>query len=258
MASKKETRQQKILALLATKPYLSIKALSEQLSLSEMTIRRDVAEIARTHKVSVINGVLLGGQDAQPENYDISAAQEKYHAEKERIGKFAASLIQPDDVVALDIGTTTERIARNIDTAVSEEIIVVCYTLNALNAARANGVQKMVFSGGWFHQETELFESEYSLEILQQYRINKAFISAAGVSPTLGVTCVHRYETPLKNAVMAAAQEKYLVFDSSKFGVVKPAYFADITDFDCVITDTGIPQEAVEYFEKNKIKVIQV
>ena len=78
------------------------------------------------------------------------------------------------------------------------------------------------------------------VELIKKMRINKAFISAAGIDEKLGVTCANHYEVETKRAVMQSSDTKILLSDSSKFGKVKIAYFADLKDFDLVITDTGL------------------
>jgi len=77
-------------------------------------------------------------------------------------------------------------------------------------------------------------------------RCSKAFISAAGVDARFGVTCSNAYERETKKAVIASSMRKILVVDSSKFGQVRPVWFAELADFDEVVTDAGIPEEYAE------------
>jgi len=81
---------------------------------------------------------------------------------------------------------------------------------------------------------------------VRRYRANKAFVSAGGVSETLGVTCVDAAEAELKKAAIQSAQSRILLVDSSKLGRVTPSWFASLADFDAIVTDPGISLEYVE------------
>ena len=113
-------------------------------------------------------------------------------------------------------------------------------TLNILLKIHEKENWEIIFTGGRFHRNTLMFESPEVVELIKKMRINKAFISAAGIDEKLGVTCANHYEVETKRAVMQSSDTKILLSDSSKFGKVKIAYFADLKDFDLVITDTGL------------------
>lgn len=82
------------------------------------------------------------------------------------------------------------------------------------------------------------------------------FLSAAGISDLLGITCVNQYEIEVKQASMQVAQQKILLADSSKFGKIRPALFAQISEIDTVVTDSDITPEWVEVLEQHGIEVL--
>jgi hypothetical protein len=69
-----------------------------------------------------------------------------------------------------------------------------------------------------------------------------------GVSDGLGITCSDAAEAELKKAAVSMSQTRILLVDSRKFGRVRPAWFAELRDFDAVVTDPGISLEYVEIF----------
>jgi len=92
-----------------------------------------------------------------------------------------------------------------------------------------------------------VFESPEAVEMIGRFRANKAFISASGVSERLGVTCTNTYEIEVKKASIRSSLGRILLVDSSKFGTIQAAYFADLREFTSVITDAGIPEDYAEH-----------
>jgi DeoR family deoxyribose operon repressor len=103
-----------------------------------------------------------------------------------------------------------------------------------------------------------MFESPEGINLISRTRSDKAFVSAAGVHAELGVTCANPYELETKKAILSSSKTKILLVDSSKFGKTKIAYFADLRDFDMVITDTEIPTEYSTIIKNLDITLITV
>lgn len=71
----------------------------------------------------------------------------------------------------------------------------------------------------------------------------------------MGVTSSNPFEQKIKQTAMEASLRKFLLLDSSKFGVVQTSYFADITDFDAIVTDDGIPESYVQLIQEAGIEL---
>ena len=116
-------------------------------------------------------------------------ATRSHAKEKERIGKFAASLIQQDDCVIIDNGSTVEYLADSI--AKDMKVTVFTCNLNILNKICSNPNISIIFGGGYYHPDTTLFESAENITLIKNIRATKVFASAAGVHDTMGVTCMN-------------------------------------------------------------------
>lgn len=188
--------------------------------------------------------------------YELNHAKNTQDTEKKSIGAFAASYINNGDIIVIDTGSTTEMLAENIPDDL--EATILCYNANILNSLRLKEKLTLIFSGGKYHPTTQMVESPQGVELIKSMRFTKAFISAAGIHAGLGVTCVFDYEVATKKAIMDSSVEKILLFDSSKFNQVKPAYFGDLTDFDVIITDNDISDEWRELINSYHIKLYTV
>jgi DeoR family transcriptional regulator, deoxyribose operon repressor len=242
---------------LSANGFVSIKELSKRLEVSEMTIRRDLQELSKSNIVTLIPGGAILKKNPPmnkgEEKYLIQAAESLMLEEKIKISRKAASLIEPNDVIVIDTGSTTENLPKFIPENMS--LTVICYALNILFNVYENKNWKLIFPGGYFHGDTLMLESPEGIEIIKRIRANKAFISAAGVSEKLGVTCATAYEKETKKVVIESSDKKILLVDSTKFGKIKISHFADLTDFDIIITDTGISKEFVNIIKNIGIKL---
>lgn len=239
--SKKMERIDKLAALLEERGYVSVRELSALLEVSEMTVRRDLRALeercaAGVQRLSPSRAVVRNNQE-----YSILKELRKQSAQKEAIGRFAVSLLKKDDIVIIDTGTTTEQIAQHLPRDLN--LMVLCYNINILMELQQNPGVRMLFAGGRYHAGTQMFESDEGIQYIRGLRAYKVFLSAAGVHPEMGVTCVNSYEVPTKQAVIRSSLEKILVCDSSKFGQVRPAYFCDLGDIDAIVTDSSLSQE---------------
>lgn len=253
----RSTRIKKIVETVKLRQGVSVKELAEMTNVTDMTIRRDVSQLSKTGVVKLVSGAVVPDRQidivSDSEKYELDIQKEKRIQEKNQIGQMAASLIDPGDVVYIDIGTTTS----NIIPYIPEEtpVTIVCCTMNALMEAKKKKTANLILTGGTYRADLQMFESKEGEELLRRTRITKAFISAAGVNEKLGVTCIRDCEIGTKTAALHGALEKILVVDSSKFELVKPAFFTDLERFDTIVTDHGIPDKWKQILEKRGIRL---
>lgn len=210
-----------------------------------MTIRRDLNLLSQDNLVELIPGGAIlrptGEPEQDEEKYLITHEETRKIREKMRIGQKAASMIEPNDTIIIDVGSTTEYLAKFMREDIA--VTILCFALNILVEIYRKKNCNPIFSGGYFHENTLMFESQEGLSLIRRTRADKAFISAAGVHAELGVTCANPYEIETKKSVLGSSKTKILLTDSSKFGKTKIAYFADLNEFDMVITDSEITDE---------------
>lgn len=243
--NKKQERVNQILALFAKKECLSLKELAEQLDISEMTARRDIASLQEANLV--VRGAKVGTFSLankvmnMREDYVLSNEEAKNAEEKTRIGRFAATLISSGDTVIIDTGTTTVKLVRNIPD--DYEFTALCYDFSVFRELVAKPRSEIILAGGLLNRRTQSFSSEESLNTISKFRASKFFISASGVHEKLGLTCGYHSEISIKRAAMQSSLTKILLADSSKFGCIRTAYFGELKEIDVIVTDTGLSPE---------------
>lgn len=252
---KKADRIDKLMSILKVRGYVSVRELAALLNVSEMTVRRDLQILRQNDVAETISGRAVynpahTGINADA-NYTLTKEQQRRNAQKEAIGRFAASLIQTDDIIIVDTGSTTEKIISYLP--VDQNLSVLCYNINILMELRRNPGVNMLFAGGRYHPNTQMFESSEGIDFIRTIRAAKVFLSAAGIHGDLGITCMHDYEIPTKRAILKSSVEKILVADSSKFGVVRPSFICELSEIDTVITDQELSPDWQDYLHEKGI-----
>ena len=255
--NKKTKRLNRIVDYLQKNQSADVKELAERLYVSEMTIRRDLKVLESQNVVRLMHGGVFINPSEKNGNieteYTIPAATALRIDEKKRIAEKAISLIEPNEAISLDSGSTTEVFAKLLPEEMN--LSILCYSLNILNVITKKKNNQIIFSGGFFHDSSLMFESPEGLSLIRRTRTNKAFISAAGINADLGVTTKIQQEREVKEAIMESCQSRILLIDSSKFGKVQTNYFADIEDFEVIITDDGIPDEYIQIIRNLDIQL---
>ena len=244
-----DERVEKELEMLQARHFLSISEIALSLDVSEMTVRRDVKKLSDKGKLRLVYGGVTSVElDERDPLYTVKGEQDKNIEQKKAIARKAIELLEPDDVILLDSGTTIQYLAELIDPAIPYTII--SYSLNSLNIVTRLPNSTVISPGGLFSQRSLMFSGPEAVAFIRKYRANKAFIAATGYEIKHGLTCGYVEDAPMKQAAMESSVESVLLLDASKFGRVATCSFAVMEDFDVVISDDRITPEYEENIRK--------
>lgn len=228
-----QDRQSKILSILSEQGSVTVARLTEILSTSESTIRRDLVHLAQEGKLNKVHG----GATALHQEFvsfedNIDEKLTKNIDKKKEIAKYAASQIQDDDFVYVDAGTTTLLMTTYLTNSKAT------FVTNGIDHAKQlvkNGCTTVVL-GGKLKQSTEAIIGIVAATNLQKYSFTKAFLGVNGISEKQGYTTPDTEEAMLKAVVIERSFVSYVLADSSKFSKVSAVSFGSI-DTACIITD---------------------
>jgi len=254
LSQNKIKRKQKLLDILAEEEIIQLSVLANQLKISEMTARRYAAELDQVH-LAGSHIFLRKDKDLSASIYTMDVENDRNIDKKEAVGKAAAALVEENDVIYIDCGTTTPFIAHNINKNLKFK--AVCCSLNVFNILSNYENCHILLTGGEYHERTQVFSSRQALDMIRSIRITKAFISAAGIDRKLGLTCFNQYETHLKREVMNYSQHVYIVADSCKINQVKIAYFGDVSQGHTLITNNDLPQDDERWVKAAGLNIIK-
>ena len=258
---KSNARHDQILVELRKKGAISLEELIERLGASAASIRRDLSKlqkqglIRRTHGGAALIEPLL----YEPFRYDSLFQTRLQHrpTEKRRIGVAAAELIQEHDTVGFTAGTTTTQVARNIRNRRNLRVITNAINI-AMELCNCEGLQTFVTGG--FVQWAGSFSmvGQGAINFLNDIYMDKVFLSACGLGIERGVTVIEPEESLTFRAMIRQAKLRVVVADSSKLGVVSPAFVCPVTDINILITDARASDKAIAPFLGRGIEVKRV
>ncbi len=236
MTTRKDRRIRQLSAAIATARSLHIKDAADLLDVSEMTVRRDI----RDHPglFAYFGGhIVPAGDYGTAAPYELAEAAERAEAEKRAACRHCLDLLRDGETVFVDCGTTLSHLIDLMSADLS--LRVICYSFNIADRVTRKPGLSLILLGGVYHPATASFAALPSDPMLHDLAVDTAFLSAAGLEPHTGATCVSFHEAQWKRAAMERARRRVLVLDSSKLGRILPARFAAATDFDVIITESG-------------------
>lgn len=224
---------------------VSVKQLAKKFDVTTETIRRDLDALEVEYKLKRIHG---GAIKISFDKHEPSHNQKRdvYREEKQRIGQKAASLVNDNDVIAIDAGTTTCEILYYIRDKRNLTILLNTVAgLNILIDLKNKGVfdGKIIFLGGEINSDQLSCSGPISENLLNNFYVDKAFIGVGGVSLQNGLTSYEINEANLSKKIMENAKEVIVVADHSKIGVRNFYKIADIENVNVIISDEEAPNE---------------
>ncbi|QDH77700.1 DeoR/GlpR transcriptional regulator [Echinicola soli] len=244
-------RRSRILEVLDEHGQVNVSELSKALGVSEVTIRNDLANLER-NKLLVrahggafkTNNMALPVTEKKKINLDL----------KRKIGKKAVSMIEENDSIILDSGTTTFEISNNL--AKFERLTVISNALDIVNNLASYDNLDVMMPGGFLKEFSMSLVGPMAERNLKQLHCNKMFLGVDGIKADVGVFTHYMEEAYLNQIMIDIAEEVIVVSDSTKFKKIGLAFIAGFNKVHKVITDDRIETEHVKMLERNNVEVI--
>ena len=246
-------RKQRIIELIERQGSVAVSDLCRRFDVSEMTIRRDLMELEAQGLLRRVRGGAISsrGRSYEPPFFLRSG---EHQPEKERIGRAAAALVRNGDSIALDVGTTTLEVARHLEG--KENLTIVTPSLPIANLLANRAGIRLIVTGGIVRTGEHSLVGHLAERAFKEFRVDKLFLGVGGIDLEAGLTEYNLEDALVKRAMLAAAKERIVVADASKFGRVAFASVASIDEIDRVVTDASVPSETVERLHQLDIEVI--
>ena len=229
-----QERHSEILRLVSETGRVSVSDLSQRFGVSEVTIRSDLQVLASQKLlVRTYGGAVSSNQSVSV--LPLTTRLQLQAQEKRRIGQAAADMVSDGDAIFLDTSSTTLAIAKYLKqhrylTIITNSLAVAQEMLDAPGS-------DVVMPGGRLRRDTASLVGTDGLEMLRKFHIQKGFFGAHGITLEAGLTDVSADEAEVKRPLVAMCLQVIAVFDSTKWGKVGLASFAELEQIDRIITD---------------------
>ncbi|MFT8668806.1 MAG: DeoR/GlpR family DNA-binding transcription regulator [Liquorilactobacillus hordei] len=221
-----EERQQVILRMLRENGIVKLHDVCEEVKCSESSVRRDLQELEEKGILIRVHGGAKIRQSLQKE-LDMSGKFSQNTEQKNQIAKMAVSLIQAEDVIYLDAGTSTLAMIQFL----KQEKQLTVVTNGIMHAtALADQNIRTILVGGELKNTTKAIVGVETVKELQRYRFNKVFLGMNGVHIEYGYTTPDPDEAAVKLAAIKQAAETFVLVDSTKFDQFSFVKVAEVSE----------------------------
>lgn len=238
--------------LIVEKEFVSIDEICERFGVHVNTARADVKELVRKGIAEKQYGGVRCVKTALPTTF-VERDQTKRSA-KEIIGEKAARLLEEDDVIFVDSGTTTAQLF-SAERQLPKHLTVITNNLNVVYWVLQNTDYIVFVLPGKAERQLNSIASLETIDSIRNYNIQKSFIGCRRITSSGALTSASSVDAKVKESVIAMSQHTYLMADAEKVGLPELYSFSSLSHIDCWICDntTGI---AGEIAKNNNIKII--
>jgi DeoR/GlpR family transcriptional regulator of sugar metabolism len=248
------TRERKahILDVLRRDRRVVAKALSQELGLSEDTIRRDLRELAGEGLLQRVHG---GALPASPAVADMARRWEVSLEGKIAIARTAARLVRPGQVVILDGGTTAVQMARHLPPNLRATVVTHSPSI-AVELATHEGIEVEMIGGRLF-KHSIVAVGAAAAESIARIRADTYFMGVTGVHPELGLTTGDSEEAAIKRALSRQAAETVVLASREKLGAASPFVVLPLSEVDTLVIEGGLPEELIRSYRRSALTLVE-
>ena len=234
-------RRQALLDILRRRPGLRVPELATALDVSEGTVRNDLNALEEQGLLMRVHGGAVLNQPEQFQNNSFARRYQQNAAAKLAIAREAAVLVNDGDSILMDASSTAYYFAKAL--CARRRLRVMTNGFEVARELAQNSTNTVILIGGVVNNESSSVTGLLSEQIIEELKIQKAFLSCSGFSLERGMTEVHLAEAQLKRKMVESSQQLFALVDSSKFGREDLTSFARPEKINCLFTDKGLYPE---------------
>ena len=243
-----EVRRQEIAALVKKRSRVTVDELSERFSVSTATIRKDLTELEQQGMLKRTHGGAISRNYA---DYEQTSREKEGQnvAQKQAIAGLAARYVHSGDVIALDTGTTTFELAKQIVNIPNLTVIA--------GFLEQNSDITIVLLGGMVRHNFHCTIGNSVLSALEAFYVDTLFVATNGISAARGLSTFRLDIAEIKRKMISVSAKVVALADSTKINNETFSAFAGLQDIHTLITDQRADQEFVKEAVSMGIEVIQ-
>ncbi|SFR64435.1 DeoR/GlpR family DNA-binding transcription regulator [Litoreibacter janthinus] len=249
---KKQERREHILLELRLRPHVRISELAERFRVSTETVRRDLEKLSADGLLDRAHGGASALASGHYPGFDERASARV--EERERIGRMAASLVQPGETLMVDSGSTTVQFARFLAYDGTPCIVITNSFPVAMALGQSDAASVIMCPGDYLPSESAVIGTD-AVEFLERHSVDRCLIGATGISEG-GPSETVRGFAAIKRAMLRRSTVSHLLVDCEKFGRKGLAQVGNLSDMTSVISDQEPEEELASWLRRADVEVL--
>jgi DeoR/GlpR family transcriptional regulator of sugar metabolism len=248
-------RREHIHDLILERKRVTVKQLSEELDVSEVTLRTDLKEMEKEGLLTRTHGGAIMKEPTTPTG-SFKKRSETNLKEKQIIAKRALSLIEDKSCILLDASTTALELAKEMKN-LNMKLTIMTNGMSSAIELKENPYFNVILIGGILRPGSMALEGSVGIQAMDMLNnIDLLFTSSSGFSCESGLTDFNFYETDLKKNMVKRAKHVVALLDHSKFNTNSISSFATLEEIDTIITDHVVDEATAEKIKTANVHLI--
>lgn len=249
-----EQRREDIISIIHSKGKVRVSELSEKYGISDVTIRKDLELLEMQGQLSRVHGGAVGVNKLYV-NMDLTERFKTNSVSKKKLAKLAASLIEDNDTIMMNAGTTLSYVLHAIQG--KKNITIVTNSMqNAMEASLYSSFN-VILLGGEFDSKYQFTYGEDALNQLSNYHATKCILSVDGISVESGLSLYYSNEASLARKMIESSNTLIVTADGTKLGKNAFAKITDIREADIIVTNFQDNRNEIEALKNEGVKIYE-
>lgn len=244
-----EVRRRRIIELTTQMEFIRPTEIARELKVSAETVRRDLVALEQSGDLRRVHGGAMASNEPSRNDRSVSNLEKK-----REIAQIVAQLVQPEETIFMDVGTSIEEAARGLPAHFSGTVITNSLAVGVVLNEQKN-LELYLVGGRVRIGEMTTFGPD-TLAQLRQFNASTNFIGSGGIHLQSGMTDYTMEDVAVKQLMIQRSARTFILATSEKFGIQAKRFVCDLRDVDGVITDSAAPPEMVEKLRDEGVNVI--
>lgn len=247
-------RHQKILSHIKSSGAVTTAALVDSFGVSIETVRRDLLQLEQNGQLQRVHGGAVAPVSMRP-YAQLPQRLESNQDAKAELAETAARLVDENDIICIDSGSTAFFFAKALQARLSR-LTVVTHSMDVFEILSKKEGFHIILCGGCYDPREKAFHGSITMDSLKQLHVQKAFLCPSAISLKTGVWDYDRELTLVQKQILSICDRAYFLADSVKFETSALLKLCDTSPGHIYITDSGLSAQYRQLYRDHERTVI--